>query len=736
MTDTMPAMQLLDSSVVKVYRDEAVRLLQLSFPTLTKLEIATAVDYAIVETAHNPKVELENNYTKTKQETYLIQLVQYLDDRKPIFTASGCMFKHHGSIKNPLYDLIQSFLDKRKEYKKKMKMYPKGSIDFAKFNLFQLIEKRSANALYGITGAYSSVFYNYFIANGITSQGRDAIASAIMMFEEFLSNNVKFGSLNEMVHFIRCVLDDPRTMRDEDVLIAEDITIEECFFQIVATCGFYYVPSEEDMQIVWDMLTQVSQEDLNRLFYRNNLYWFCERSKVMDIIKRILSKLDVVFIDPNKVPECIEEDMDELYAILKEYVYHPHIIIDTTDRARIMMRDVSILTDTDSSFVSLEGWYKFIDYHTMNMDFPLRHVRTSKDATADNVKEKTEKELFPVSHFDPTVPVFDPHLGYDFDANDIIFKEEVIDCNTMCSDAGVKFTITNIMGNILYRLQVEYMRLYCKQYNTWDIDFDRDCLIVLKNEFALKNALITTASKNYATYQERQEENLVPLNAALDVKGLPITKAGVADRTKDQVKSILFTEVLNPDKIDQVSIVEKLSIMEKQIYDSLHSGEKLYYKPARIKALNSYANPTFAVVSADAYNSIKQDTDPGIDLTERNTICVINTDITLKNIETIKEEFPDVYERISAYIKMLAEQKTMIIENEDGTTTTISKKPADKIHISYIGIPMDANVPEWLKPFIDYIKIINDNIDKFPMEEVGIMRQGHNNLNVTNMLTF
>jgi len=146
MTDTMPAMQLLDSSVVKVYRDEAVRLLQLSFPTLTKLEIATAVDYAIVETAHNPKVELENNYTKTKQETYLIQLVQYLDDRKPIFTASGCMFKHHGSIKNPLYDLIQSFLDKRKEYKKKMKMYPKGSIDFAKFNLFQLIEKRSANA--------------------------------------------------------------------------------------------------------------------------------------------------------------------------------------------------------------------------------------------------------------------------------------------------------------------------------------------------------------------------------------------------------------------------------------------------------------------------------------------------------------------------------------------------------------------------------------------------------------
>ena len=158
MTDTMPAMQLLDSSVITAYRDEAVRLLQLSFPTLSKMEIATAVDFAIVASADNPPVELENNYTKTKQTTYLIQLVQYLDDRKPILTASGCMFKRHGTIKNPLYDLIQSFIDKRKEYKKTMKSFPKGSVDFAKFNLFQLIEKRSCNAFENpLEAVYSDV---------------------------------------------------------------------------------------------------------------------------------------------------------------------------------------------------------------------------------------------------------------------------------------------------------------------------------------------------------------------------------------------------------------------------------------------------------------------------------------------------------------------------------------------------------------------------------------------------
>lgn len=542
-----------------------------------------------------------------------------------------------------------------------------------------------------------------------------------MLFEEFLANNVKFGSLNEVVHFIHCVLTDPRTMNDAEVL-DENIGIMDVFYQIMGTCGFYYKPSEQDMQIVWDMLTQVTQEDLNRLFYRNNLYWFCENSRVMNLIKTILCKLDVVFIDPNHVPEIISDEMDELYALMKEYVYHPHIIIDATDRCRTMIRDVSILTDTDSSFVSLEGWYRFINMNTANMDMKIRHIVTDKSADANTVKEKTKKDLFPVKAvFNPDAQVFPANMTFDFDKDDIIEKQEVVNPNVMCSDAGVKFSITNIMSNILYRLQVDYMRLYCKQYNTWDVDMGRDCLLVLKNEFALKNSLITTASKNYATYQERQEECIIGRQSALDVKGLMITKAGVADRTKDQVKSILFNDVLDPDNIDQVEIIKKLSMMEKMIYNSLHNGEKIYYKPMRIKALSSYENPTYAVISADAYNHIKMSTDEAIDLNERNTICLINTDISLKNIDLIKDEYPEVYNNTLRYINLLSKVKN---------------KAEAKIVINYIGIPLNAPVPAWLTPFIDYRSIINDNMNTVPMKEIGIMRQGYKTLNTTNMISF
>ena len=541
-----------------------------------------------------------------------------------------------------------------------------------------------------------------------------------MMFEEFLSNNVKFGSLNEMVHFIRCVIDDPRTMNDNDVL-DEDVTLIDTFYKIVSTCGFYYIPTEEDMQIVWDMLTQVSQEDLNRLFYRNNLYWFCENSRVINLVKTILCKLDVVFIDPNTVPDIISAEMDELYALLKEYVYHPHIIIDATDRSRTMVRDVSILTDTDSSFVSLEGWYGYINEKLKDVDMPIRHVVTDKSATAEDIKEKTKKELFPVkSTFNPEAEIFPRNKTFDFDSDSIIDAKEVTEPTKICSEAGVKFSITNIMSNILYRLQVEYMQLFCKQYNCWDESMGK-CLLVLKNEFANKNSLITTASKNYAAYQERQEECMIPRSKSLDIKGLPITKSGIPDKTKDQVKSILFDEVLDPEKIDQVQIIKKLSMMEKMIYESLNSGSKDYYKPIRIKALSSYEKPTFAVVSADAYNHIKQSTDEAIDLTDRNTVCVINTAININNVEKIKDTYPEVYNNMVNYINQLATHK---------------KESVNKLSINYIGIPMSMDVPEWIKPFIDYNTIINDNMNKFPMKEVGIMRQGYKTLNTTNMINF
>src|SRR5574344_3093875 len=104
-----------------------------------------------------------------------------------------------------------------------------------------------------------------------------------------MANNVKFGSLNEIIMFINNVRRETRNYNDIDVLDG-NISVQECFMQIMSTCGFYYIPTDRDMMIVWDMLNQMSQQDINRLFYKNNLFWFVDNKYVMNKIIFMLQK--------------------------------------------------------------------------------------------------------------------------------------------------------------------------------------------------------------------------------------------------------------------------------------------------------------------------------------------------------------------------------------------------------------------------------------------------------------
>ena len=44
------------------------------------------------------------------------------------------------------------------------------------------------------------------------------------------------------------------------------------------------------------------------------------------------------------------------------------------------------------------------------------------------------------------------------------------------------------------------------------------------------------------------------------------------------------------------------------------------------------------------------------------------------------------------------------------------------------------STPEWVKPFISYTEIINDNLKTFPCEALGIDRKMKDTINFTNIL--
>lgn len=694
----------LDSTLIKKYKEVALDVVKLHFPYIQPEELERAVNWSIDKRFRDVNATIDNNYKKRQVKGTLLEFTDYILDKQPIITSYGVLFSRHGTVPNPLYKMIDNFINDRGYLKNEMFKYPKGSEEFKKYNLLQLLAKLDANALYGALGKFSCIYYNLYVASTTTTQGRSCNSAAALMFESILNNNVPMGSLNEMITFIHIIKQQTKERKFEDRdILDRDITIQECFFQLMASTGFGWVPTEKEMHLVWEILLGLDQTTVNRLFYKNNLFNFVENVRVLDSIKYILQKLEEPFMNPNEVPEEIKMEMDALYDLIYEYVYYDQQIIDRLEKMESLIRSVSIIQDTDSAIVSFDGWYRFIREKVLYVPMKIKGILTP---AINYIDEEQHQEVEYVKA---------QYTDYDFLNDEIIEAEKELMIDKIIPQEGFRISIINIMANIIGRLIIDYMYKYT--VNSQSAAPNRKCLIIMKNEYLFKRVLqIPDAKKNYASNMELQEGNIIPEGEKLDIKGIPCFVKSTSNETiRERLKGILYDDILNTDDIDQVKVLKDLAIIEREIYNSLMAGEKKYLKPAKIKSMNNYEDPMRiqGIKASVAYNAIKTDDMDPIDLEARNSIDIIKMDMNLKNIDRIRQTYPDVYEKAVAL---------MGTKEYDGS-------------IDALALPANENIPEWAIPFIKYYEIINDNIALFPLEAIGIYRGGKSN-NYTNIINF
>ena len=689
---------------IKNYKDTAIELLKLAFPTLTLTEIEYAVDRSIAENIKHHKAEIDNSYKKVKIQTTLPDLAQYILSRGPIMTTYGVLFSKHADRPHPLYQMVDGFINTRDAVKKKMFEYPKGSFEFEKYSLLQLLYKLDANAFYGAMGMPACFYYNLYTAAAITAQGRSLNSAMALFFESFLANNVPFASLNEVVMFIHNTINESSKFND-NIYINHVPSLEETFFKVMTSCGFQYIPDDHDMEIVWDIMSQLSQPELTRLYYKNNLYEFCDNVAVSNIIVTMLTKLQGEWGDSGKVPEEIKPDIDLFLNLLNKFVYSPHQIVKKKKKMDSLIRAVSIIQDTDSAIVSYDAWYRFVLPKTRGIDMPIKKTQY------DYVTEKEE-------------PIEYTLQDYDFENDEIIEEKRLVDPTKIIPQDQLRHSILSIIAHCISKLLNDFMFRYCNQSQgilpeneNYPKPKGFQCLIFAKTEFLFKRVLLTDAKKHYGSYVELQEGNYIPKNKVLDTKGMDaFNKSTTNDAIKERLKKVLLNDILDTPKIDQVKVIKSIAIIEKEIFNSIQEGKKEFYKPAKIKSVSAYVDPMRiqGIKAAIAYNALHQDGTEAIDTNARNSIDIAKVDINPKNIDRIKEDFPDVYEKAC---NLMATEK------------------AFATGIDCIAIPFNESVPQWVLPFIRYEEIISDNVGNFPLESIGLVRANPNN-NKSNLIKF
>ena len=334
--------------------------------------------------------------------------------------------------------------------------------------------------------------------------------------------------MNDCLIFIKNVLKESknRKINDKDTL-DYNVSVYDVTARLIA--NFDDEATDVDPAVIRQILVNCSQEDLNRIYFKNNLFEFCNQTKIKSMWKNIIENAKgYKNPDPDKTPKELRELLDEMWFYLNEYVFYRHEYVDRVYRVTNKERKVALVIDTDSNMVYLNPWVNFIKQN-----------------------------------------VLDESLINERDTDDL--RHSII--YTMCYQ--------------LAEMIRSYLRMYLEHCNVEDA---RISILDMKNEYLFSRMLITENKKNYGSIIEFKEGQ--DMHRKLDVKGLPINKSSTNRNAAAVFKKILEHDILKSEgEIDIIEILCQLQDLEDEIRESIKRGENTYLKPASVNDPQAYDDP-------------------------------------------------------------------------------------------------------------------------------------------------
>lgn len=650
--------------VINEWKCEMTKLLKMKYGNkFNKTEISNKLDHIIDKNLKNPSVSVFNNYTNESTRSTILELTDFIEDNHIIITGGGCLFLPHGTKPNILIDFIMEIMKRRKDAKKMRKNYDKGTANWLRWDIAQLLNKLVINSLYGCMGYPGFALYNVFTAEAITAQGRHIITTAINMVEGFVGSAFYFADENELMHYMYNVHEEYKRYGDLDVSafrvsdylpLAYDKLINNSKFTI----------SDQLRNSIHQMLIDKSQGELALLYYKNNLLEFSR----LDIIK---SKFKYV-VENNGLLSFCEMDLlknDEMRKVVKDiwdlyevFVLYNYPVNDRIRKAMYLPKTRALYTDTDSVFVSV---FHLVDYMK----------------------------------------------------NDVFHGN-----NPMASDNDLTFTSVNLMLIFINIAIDRALKTLCSSTN---IEPDWAVKLGMKNEFYLKRILFMEKKKRYISLSVLQEGQLLGNGRGLpEIKGIEFIKSNTKPYLREFYTKLSTEEILESENINPNKIFKKMAQLKADIEYGMSHGDSKFYKQAKVKTPDNYKNPfsTQGVTAVMLWNTICPDmqielpADVNIvpikslkqDKPKQDTPTQMVTADPLKNkhVAELAEKHPEVYDRLYKGIYM---NENPLIRYMNLTSIALPKNT-------------DMEIPQYVFELINYDDIVTNSIQLYlpVMESLGI----------------
>ena len=575
------------SSLIHRWVDENIRKFQMLYPDIDTMELGSILLDVIQQKGSNSKTLLHNNYLRQEVNSTILDMYDWVQSAKPIIAGGGTYFMNQHKKHSPIYTVIKRRKKNRKFYQHRRDTQLPDSYEWFHDDMMQTESKTKINAIYGSFGTPSFQFYNLYTAAATTLTSQMMIAATGIAIEAFMSDSPCFESIDDILYFFDC------TFSREEYQYAYDTLPVITDWRVVAEryISKLKVPKDlqiMDIQIVERVLQNCTEEQLTRLYYKNNLYAFLDTPLIHDILINIFDT-NVPFLNPNDIPSEIQGYMDMLWNYCEEFVVWNHNWTERIRRLTYQTRYSVIGVDTDSNMVHLQP---FVDHLERNVWYCSRY----------NTQTRREKE----------------------------------------------FMSANIATALLTKMIHKLLDRHTAQCNVLP---EEAADINMKNEFLWGRCLWTPVKKRYVTRVLIKEGKIIPEGSKieLDIKGFDFKKAAVNKSIADKLANIILTRIMRPDKINISDILRDLDKLEQEIIASVSSGKREYCLRMSCKEPRAYARPESqgAVISVQLWNLLYPENPIQIP-----TKCdvVLLKGVKMDTLETMRNEYPEEVRKIEKYI--------------------------------------------------------------------------------------